>query len=321
MTYKPKILEVAAGGTGDATLTNHGVLVGQGTSAVAVTAAGTALQVLQSGGASADPVYSTATYPATNTTGDLIYSSGTNTYSNLPISTIPGSNLEYNGTNASWFDPRQETIFFDDFISPNAQSMHNWSATTSNAGAVAGQTGQNSGHPGVIQLSTGTNTNGGAATTTGSTIILGGGAITVIWVINISAASDGTDTFSVLCGMSDAAGASLNPNNGVYFKYTSTGTTPNWNIVCRGGSSEVSQDSGIAISTGTFTTLRIDINAAATSVAFSINGVTANNSPLSSHIPTLVIGLYNSILKSAGNTARTNQYDMVYMYQKLTSAR
>lgn len=50
---------VTDGGTGASTLTNHGVLVGQGTSAVAATAAGTANQLLVSGGAAADPSYKT----------------------------------------------------------------------------------------------------------------------------------------------------------------------------------------------------------------------------------------------------------------------
>jgi hypothetical protein len=48
---------VAKGGTGAATLTPHGVVVGNGTSAVNVTGAGTAGHVLTSGGASADPTY------------------------------------------------------------------------------------------------------------------------------------------------------------------------------------------------------------------------------------------------------------------------
>ncbi len=70
---------VAGGGTGQVTLTNHGVLIGQATSAIASTAAGSAGQVLQSGGASADPVYSTATYPATaGTSGNVLTSDGTN---------------------------------------------------------------------------------------------------------------------------------------------------------------------------------------------------------------------------------------------------
>jgi len=70
---------VAGGGTGQVTLTNHGILIGQATSAISATAAGSAGQVLQSGGASADPAYSTATYPATaGTTGSVLASNGTN---------------------------------------------------------------------------------------------------------------------------------------------------------------------------------------------------------------------------------------------------
>lgn len=50
-------VSVANGGTGDTTLAAHGVLIGEGTSAVAVTGAGTSGQVLTSNGASADPTF------------------------------------------------------------------------------------------------------------------------------------------------------------------------------------------------------------------------------------------------------------------------
>lgn len=50
-------LPVANGGTGAVTLTAHGVLLGEGTSAIVATATGTSGQALLSGGASADPAY------------------------------------------------------------------------------------------------------------------------------------------------------------------------------------------------------------------------------------------------------------------------
>jgi hypothetical protein len=53
------ILPVVNGGTGDATLAAHGVLIGEGTSPIAVTSAGTSGQVLTSNGASADPTFQT----------------------------------------------------------------------------------------------------------------------------------------------------------------------------------------------------------------------------------------------------------------------
>jgi len=52
-------LGVANGGSGASTLAAHGVVIGNGTSAVNVTSAGTAGQVLTSNGASADPTFQT----------------------------------------------------------------------------------------------------------------------------------------------------------------------------------------------------------------------------------------------------------------------
>lgn len=61
-----------------ATYTAHGVLIGESTSSIVALAAGSAGQVLQSGGASADPVYSTSTYPSTNAISTLLYASSAN---------------------------------------------------------------------------------------------------------------------------------------------------------------------------------------------------------------------------------------------------
>jgi len=51
---------VANGGTSATTLTNHGVVIGHGTSALSATTAGTSGQVLTSNGASADPTFQAA---------------------------------------------------------------------------------------------------------------------------------------------------------------------------------------------------------------------------------------------------------------------
>lgn len=78
-TWNGNTITVPFGGTGDTTLTAHGVLLGNGTSAINATATGSAGQVLQSGGAAADPTYSTATFPSTATsTGTILRANGTN---------------------------------------------------------------------------------------------------------------------------------------------------------------------------------------------------------------------------------------------------
>lgn len=60
-------------------LTNHALLVGAGTATITKLALGSSGQVLQSGGASSDPAYSTATFPSTGTaTGTILRADGTN---------------------------------------------------------------------------------------------------------------------------------------------------------------------------------------------------------------------------------------------------
>lgn len=77
------ILPVNEGGTGVATITAHGVMIGEGTNPIHATSAGTSGQVLQSKGAALDPDWTTATYPATTTINQVLYSSAANTVSGL----------------------------------------------------------------------------------------------------------------------------------------------------------------------------------------------------------------------------------------------
>jgi hypothetical protein len=94
---------VAGGGTGATTLTNHGILVGAGTSSITQLTAGSAGQVLQSSGSSADPSYSTPTYPsASGTSRTILVSDGTNNVYSTETWAVPGTSgnvLTSDGTN------------------------------------------------------------------------------------------------------------------------------------------------------------------------------------------------------------------------------
>lgn len=76
-------LNVGHGGTGQTTLTIHGLLVGNATSGINAMSAGSAGQIVTSSGASADPVWTTATYPSTTTINQLLYSISANTVTGL----------------------------------------------------------------------------------------------------------------------------------------------------------------------------------------------------------------------------------------------
>lgn len=99
MTYKPKVLTLAEGGTSAVLTASNGGIPYLTASAVAVlSGTATAGQIIQSG-ASAAPSWSTATYPATSgTSGNVLKSDGTNFVSSsnsgnlVLIQTQPASN-------------------------------------------------------------------------------------------------------------------------------------------------------------------------------------------------------------------------------------
>lgn len=98
------ILQVPNGGTSDNTLTAHGVLVGEGTSPVAVTAAGTAGQLLIGQSAVTDPAYETMS-------GDTsITSAGVCTVARIHGASVPaagslttGNVLQVNGASSDTY--------------------------------------------------------------------------------------------------------------------------------------------------------------------------------------------------------------------------
>ena len=111
MAYKPKILELLAGGTNAALVASNGGILYSSASAVGIlSGTATAGQIIRSG-ASTTPTWSTATYPATaGTTGNLLTSDGTNF-----ISSAPAANLlitTYDSDNTWTMNSRTKMVEF-----------------------------------------------------------------------------------------------------------------------------------------------------------------------------------------------------------------
>lgn len=85
MSYKrisPQPVE--EGGTGLTTITDHAVLIGSGTGAITpVGPVASTGALLASNGVGSDPGFTTATYPLTTTANQILYSSATNTVSEI----------------------------------------------------------------------------------------------------------------------------------------------------------------------------------------------------------------------------------------------
>src|SRR5574338_20251 len=90
--------------------TQYTVQVGGASGTLANVGPGSSGQVLQSGGASANPAYSTATYPSTaGTSGNVLTSDGTNWVSQAPAASSGGF---YTFTTSNIATPADATLYY-----------------------------------------------------------------------------------------------------------------------------------------------------------------------------------------------------------------
>lgn len=288
---------------------------------------GTSGTVLQGQGAGASLALSTSTYPATNNSGDLLYGSASNAIGRLAIGTVPGTGPIYNGTNLAYYNPLQNMIFFDDFVGANAATTMSWDNYNRNSANFNNPIAIDSGHPGVVQFELGTAANGVVGlratkeATTNGFMFLGGGTVDMYMVLKLSALSTGTNTYALACGFGDGDNTP-NPSfdNGVFFNYSSTVNSGQWQGSTSNTTTKSTVNSSIAATTS-WTTLRLNVNAAASLCTFYVNGTSIGT--LSTNIPTTTIGPYFQIVRSVsdGSTDISMYLDLVYVFQPLTSAR
>lgn len=225
---------------------------------------------------------------------------------------------------------RNSYYYFNDFmnaVTANGDGNGLQSVVSGGTTVANGTTATN--RPGALLLSTGTGTTGYAAAWTGQTVMtFGGGAWTFDCATRSSASlSNGTDRFQQIIGFG-AAPNSVNKVDGVYFLYdeggVATGSTAsaNWQCVTVSNSTRTYTTTSVAYPTSTYQNLRIEVNAAGTSVGFYIdNNLVATHT---TNIPATVgrdVGFGSSIHKSLGTTTRNYVVDFIEVKALLTSAR
>jgi parallel beta-helix repeat protein len=130
--------------------------------------------------------------------------------------------------------------------------------------------------------------------------------------VSLSALSDGTDTYTFRAGFIDQGGTES--TDGCFFRYTHSANSGKWLGVCRSNNVETAStcDAGTTVAAATWYRLNVNVNSAASSADFQINGTSAcqvtANIPASSARAT---GYGVQILKSLGTTARS--FDIDYM--------
>lgn len=212
--------------------------------------------------------------------------------------------------NQSAFDyPRTVAQFVEDFWS--TQSLQGSLVANNSSGTTNAQAGEQDA-PGILVCSTSTSATAraGLITNTSTAIRLGANESLVEMRVRIPTVSDGTNTFTVRGGfMSDMGG---DAPNGVFWRYTHSVNSGNWQGVARNNNSETATNFSTAPVTSGWQRLTIIVNAAGTSAEFFINGTSVGT--VASNIPTAsgretAIGF--SIIKTAGTTARTLLMDYI----------
>lgn len=217
---------------------------------------------------------------------------------------------------------------FEDFIgssySPTSLMRGIWMPISAGTGARASDKIGTALRPGILTLTTGTDTTGSAAIIIGSDslqhFLFGGGVYTIEADIFITDLSTVTETYAFRLGFGDSSSADF--VDGAYFEYTNTGSTPNWYKCTANNSTRTKTNTGIAVVAGAWTRLKIVVNADGTSVEYFINGVSAGvvitNIPTAAGRETTAVC---SIIKSAGTTARLINIDWTWIHIDLATSR
>lgn len=231
---------------------------------------------------------------------------------------------------AAPFVPNAVLQEFDDFLEPiGAGGKLAWTSIFgSNAQFATNGTGD---HPGIISIQPGTagdscgialNKRGSGGINNVGNFVLGSGTLTCNWVIQLSALSAGGNTYRFSCGLADATTILAGTDsfvNGVYFQYTDSVNSGNWQIKNTSASVTTTANTSTAANTS-FVTLSVVVNAAGTSVAYYINGNQVANSPITTNIPSATITPFFVAVNTAGTTPQLNA-DLWWGTQALSNPR
>lgn len=287
---------VAGGGTGDTSLTAYAVLCGGTTSTGAVqsiASVGTSGQFLTSNGAGALPTMQTVSTAFTPNSVIQIYDDFigadfiANTSANDVLVTGAGS----------WF--------YGSTSLPNGVN-----GTAANPGLINNNT-----------LGAGANFSISKQGKNGSNppFVLGGGAMNVNWVMNIATLSNSTNRYIIYMGLMGGATSGLG-TDGVFFEYSDNVNSGKWLLNCTSASTNTNADSGNTATTSGYHNFGLQINAAASSVTFTIDGSSVGT--IATNIPTAVVSPYFSMIQTAGTVAISSVFvDLFYLTQTLTSGR
>jgi hypothetical protein len=242
--------------------------------------------------------------------------------------------------NLSFIDKFKRGVqYFTDYDN-TASSTPNFTQFSSGAGAsvirqVTTIPNATTNQIGFAQFQTGTTSTGYITQTNegfvASQFIFGGGAWVFETFVNVETLSDASNRFRFVSGFGNAPTNGAD-TNGAFFTYdegaTQNGTaaTPNWQCVTSVSAVRTLTTTTSVVTAGAWVKLRIEVNAAATSVTFYVNGTLVATH--TTNIPTWVsaanpraFNVKQSIVKTIGTTTRSVFCDYFGYENRLTTPR
>lgn len=272
--------------------------------------------------------------PIVGSTNGQITSVDVGTAGQVFTSNGPGMDPSFQ-TPSSPFNPSTNVILQDDFINGLTDSsiglvdFFGELCWLNQNGSILGFTISNAteaGHPGILGSTASSSAINllALASANGTVyrpIILGGGELSVNWVIKTAILADNTNRYVFRCGLGDTFAGGFDQVNGVYFEYSNTINSGNWVGKTASASSRTTANSSTAVTTS-WVNLGITVNAAATSVSFYVNGVEIANSPITATIPTTSLCPFLIVDQATGTIAADSVIiDLFYLNQTLTTSR
>lgn len=203
----------------------------------------------------------------------------------------------------------------DDFINSGGDTR--WDGYSLGGTSISAPSDPN--HPGILRLSTGRQATGQVIMMKelqGKSLLLGGGQITLDYVIRIPILSTTDQPFIVRIGLGDTHKAFADQENGVYFEYNSF-IDSNWRIITTNNGSRTSETTFNPVNNDWFR-LTIVIDATASTASFIIDGAEVAPSPLITNIPAEPVSPFFQIIKNANGTdARFLDVDLFNITQDL----
>jgi hypothetical protein len=277
---------------------------------------------------------------ATGASGtDFAISSSASTHTfNLPtasalnrgaLSSADWSTFNNKQNNLRTFQTIQGVYYFNEFMGSLAANVTaatndvintfgNGQGTTRGTGTITNRTNQQ----GVVESLTSANNTGQAGWVYGgAALFIGTGAITLETYVNITTLSTLAERFYTFFGYATGSNYSNILNNiaivydegGVYL---SANASPNFKCITRAGTTNTTTVTSIAVTAGQWYKLRININAAASSVEFYIDNVLRATHTTNIPLTTTPMFIANAIIKNTGSTARAMQTDY-FMYEEI----